>query len=443
MDTPAPPRHEAGAALATPPVTLLPLRQQADLTDAWLEERLAKVLPAVMAGAGIDLWIVSARESTEDPVMASLFPSTMLTARRRTILVFSVADSGAFEALAIARPGSPLDRHYRPVWGEGAGPPSETQGACLRRIVAERRPRAIGVDVSRDVALADGLTKSEHDALVEALGPELAARVVGAERLVVGWLERRIPAEIAMAEALNALAQAIIAEAFSARVVRAGVTAADDVVWWLRQRAHDLGAPAWFHPTVAIQRRGEDVGRPGATSAAIIEAGDLLHCDFGLQALGLATDTQHLAYVLRPGEHEPPAGLRTAMRVANDQQDLLAAAMIAGRTGNEVLADALARMSDAGITGRVYTHPIGFHGHGAGPVIGLYDQQAGVPVRGDFPLVDDTLFAFEMAAEVAVPEWDAQRVTMATEQTVSFRGGVVTYLGGRQTALHVIPSDAT
>jgi hypothetical protein len=95
-------------------------------------------------------------------------------------------------------------------------------------------------------------------------------------------------------------------------------------------------------------------------------------------------------------------------------------------------------MRQAGIGGRMYTHPIGYHGHGAGPMIGMYDQQDGVPGRGDYPLFDDTLHSFEMFAEVDVPEWDGQRVKLASEQIVAFTGGRVHFLGGRQTELHLI-----
>src|SRR5690606_25875758 len=120
----------------------------------------------------------------------------------------------------------------------------------------------------------------------------------------------------------------IIAEAFSSRVAHPGVTTAADLAWWMRQRVNDLGLSCWFHPTVSIQRRGQDLGDIGASPDLVIRPGDLLHCDFGLHYLGLATDTQQNAYVLRPGEQAAPAGARRALQVANRQQDLLAEQMV-------------------------------------------------------------------------------------------------------------------
>jgi len=446
-------RH-GGAGRATSPVAalaytrqhvsdwsekVLPVRQQAAVRDGWLRERLQTVLPEVMRREGIDLWIVVAREYNEDPVLMSLLPATMMSARRRTILVFHAPSEGPFEAMAIANAGIGLDGFYTPMWSKSrTAQASESQWACLQRVVAERNPQRIGVNVAEHFAFGDGLSKHEHDALMAALGDDLAARCVSAERVAIGWLERRTQAELDAVGGINLIAHGIIAEAFSSRVIHPGVTTALDVAWWLRQRTVELGLSCWFQPSVSIQRRGEQVSEMGQTPDVVIRPGDLLHCDFGLHYLGLATDTQQNAYVLRLGEEAPPEGLQLALSTANRQQDLLAACMVAGRSGNEVLADVLQRMAEAGIEGRMYTHPIGYHGHGAGPMIGLFDQQDGVPGRGDVPLHDDTLHSFEMYCQLDVPEWDGQRVTLASEQIVAFTGGAVHFLGGRQTELHLI-----
>ncbi|ADI14443.1 M24 family metallopeptidase [Truepera radiovictrix] len=418
---------------------LLPLARQAEVTNGWLRERLRAVLPEVMRRARVDLWLVVAREYNEDPVLPSLLPAPMMGARRRTMLVFHAPEGGAFEALAIANAGVGLDGFYTPMWDKTMlAEAAEDQWACLRRVVAERNPKRIGVNVSAEIAFADGLSKSEHDALMAALGPELAARCVSAEEVVVGWLSRRLEGEIEAADGINALAHGLIAEAFSPRVVHPGVTTAVEVAWWLRERARSLGLGCWFQPSVSIQRRGEHLGDLGSSPDAVIRRGDLLHCDFGLHYLGLATDTQQNAYVRRLGESGPPAGMVAALAKAKWQQELLAAEMVIGRSGNEVLRAARAAMARAGLEGRIYTHPIGYHGHGAGPMIGRYDNQEGLPGAGELRLQDATLFSFEMFVEHALPEWDGQRIKLATEQCVAFRGGEVHFLGGRQTAWHLI-----
>jgi Xaa-Pro aminopeptidase len=220
--------------------------------------------------------------------------------------------------------------------------------------------------------------------------------------------------------------------------VHVGVTSTLELAWWIRERIAALGLEAWFQPTVSLQRRGAKLGDIGLTPDEVIRPGDLLHCDVGIRYLGLATDTQQHAYALRLGESAPPAGLARALAIGNRLQDIVAGEFAAGLSGNEVLRRARQRAAAEGIVGRIYSHPIGYHGHGAGPLIGLYDNQESVPGRGDYPLHDDTLYALELYVESQVPEWEDQQVKIALEQTVAFTGGQVHYLAGRQTALHVI-----
>jgi co-chaperonin GroES (HSP10) len=219
------------------------------------------------------------------------------------------------------------------------------------------------VNTSRTFAFADGLSSGERDGMLQALGPAWAAKVVPAEALAVDLLAARQPEEEAAFRDLNRVAWEIITEAFSNRVITPGVTRTEDVVWWMRQRLADLGLSTWFQPSVEIQRQ---FGSPDLVGVnPVIRRGDVLHCDFGVTALGLNTDTQHMGYVLRDGETEVPAGLRQALANSNRLQDFSVAALRPGRTGNEVLAETLRQMKAAGIDGTVYSHPIGLHGHGA------------------------------------------------------------------------------
>jgi Xaa-Pro aminopeptidase len=421
----------------------LPLREQADVRDRWLTQRLLDLLPGLMDRAGIDLWLVIGREYNEDPVLATLLPATWLSARRRTILVLHRSDDGVTPA-AVSR--YPVGQ-FLPAWSadEAPGPPTEeSQWAAIRRIVQQADPRRIGIDVSESFALADGLSHTEHRLLTEALGP-YADRLVPAEELAVGWLETRLPEEIRALHALNRLVHEVIDEAYSPAVIRPGTTTALDVAWWLRQRFHDLGVEPWFQPTVMLQRAGvplveeRDTLLPAVPYDAVIEPGDLVHCDVGLASLGLRTDTQRNGYVLRDGETAAPDGLRAALRTGNRMQDLTTAALTVGRTGNEVLAAARAAAAAEGIDADVYSHPVGFHGHGAGPAIGQWDAQDGVRGAGDYPIHPDTAYALELAVRRRVPEWGGQCVRMALEQGIALTADGIEYLDDRQTELILIP----
>ena len=212
----------------------------------------------------------------------------------------------------------------------------------------------------------------------------------------------------------------------------------------MRQKMLDLGLRAWFQPTVDLQALGQSYETPGESHEAraerrrLILPGELLHCDVGFHYLGLATDQQQNAYVLRPGEEDAPQGLKDALADGNRLQDIHAEAMVAGRTGNEILRIARQKAQAGGLSARIYTHPIGYHGHGAGPTIGLWDRQEGVPGRGDYQLFDDTCYAIELNVTKSIPEWNGQVARMALEEDAAFTSGRLQWLSGRQNQLHLI-----
>jgi hypothetical protein len=415
---------------------ILPLRARAEVRNGWLGKRLDKVLPEIMAREGLDLWIVIAREYNEDPVIMTLLPEPAMTARRRTILVFGRNPDGTVDRLTLDRYGH--GEFYQATWD----PAQEEQLACLARVVRERDPRVIGLNVSETFAFGDGLTHSEYQRLAAALGDETMARVRTAERMALGWLERRTQAELMVYPGLVELGHALIAVAFSSRVVQTGITTTDDLVWWMRQKMLDLGLQAWFQPTVEIQAPGQGFDSPAAgakeAQRKLILPGDLLHCDVGFYYLGLATDQQQHAYVLRPGEPDAPEGLKVALAEGNRLQEILAKAMIVGQTGNQVLKAALAQARAEGLNPSIYTHPIGYHGHAAGPTIGLWDRQEGVPGQGDYELFDNTCYAIELNIRKAVPEWGGQEVRIALEEDAALADGRFRWLSGRQTRFHLI-----
>jgi Xaa-Pro aminopeptidase len=400
---------------------ILPLRKRARVTDGWLTERLGTVLPKIMKREGFDMWIVAAREYNEDPVFDSLVPATMLSARRLTMLVFVLRDDGSLETMNLARYGLGA---YRAAWD----PEREDQWQALMRIIGEYDPGTIGINVSETFAFGDGLSHGLYEQMWQAMPAEYRSRVRGAERLCLAWLETRTSQEMDAYGGIVEMAHGIIREAFSSRLVHPGITTCEDISWWIRQRIHDLGLEAWFHPGVSAQRRAAG----HIASDVPVAPGDLLWCDVGLVYLGLCTDTQQNAYILRPGETEAPAGLRAAMAAGNQVQDIHAASMKTGRTGNEILAAILEQTSKEGLDATVYTHPLGYHGHGAGTTIGLWDMQGGVPGRGDYELFDDTCHSMELNVKHLVPEWDGQKVQMAVEQDIMFTGGKsIFWLAGR------------
>ncbi len=421
--------------LAAPPA-VLPERARPDAVNAMLRDRLDNLLPGLMRETGIDMWVIINREYVEDPVYLTIVPDPTFAARRTTMLVFF--DRGpekGVERLTVSR--YPHSGFYDAAW-EGGN--LDAQWTRLAEIIRERNPKKIGVNVSRNWPFADGVTHALHERLMSVLDPALRQRVVSAENLVVRWLETRTARELETYPHIVALARSVVKEAFSSNVITPGVTTTDDVAWYIRQRYADLGLPIWFMPYVNAQRPGLKCEAATAFCGAdgVIQRGDVLHTDVGITYLRLNTDTQEMGYVLRLGEDDVPAGLKKALATGNRWQDLLTGAFATGRTGNEILALARTASENEKIMASIYTHPLGFFGHAAGPTIGMWDNQGPTPILGDWKLSPNTAYAIEGNVKVAVPEWDGQLVQIKLEQSAVFDGKRVHYLAGRQTEWHVV-----
>ena len=417
-------------APALPPI--LNARERAATENRILAARLDTIIPAIMREQGVDLWLMVAREYFEEPVVASMLDAENMHARRRTILIFHDPGNGKpIERLTVSRYG--LGGLFAPAWDPSKQP---DQWQAVADLIAARDPAKIAVNTSDLYQFADGMTLSQYEKFTGALPASLRSRIVSGETLAIRWLETRTPAEMEIYPSVLRTAHAIIAEAFSRAVITPGVTTAEQVQWWYRDRLLQLGLEPWFHPSVAIQRAGAKGMLEGAE---VIQPGDLLWTDFGINYLRLNTDTQHLAYVLKPGERDAPSGLRQGLANSNRVQDILRRQFAVGRSGNAALGLARAEAVAAGLDPSIYTHPIGLHGHGAGPSIGFWDNQNADP-RGSGVINANTAWSIELTTYAAVPEWGGQRVDFRSEENAFFDGKTVRFIDGRQTEITLIPS---
>ncbi|MGL6289613.1 MAG: M24 family metallopeptidase [Silanimonas sp.] len=414
---------------------VLPPRARIEPENRMLNQRIETLLPKLMAEAELDLWLVLNREYAEDPVYFTLVPQPSFAARRTTMLVFHRKPDGAVERLAVNR--YPLGAPYESAWSGGD---LDAQWKALGELIATKNPQRIGINVSREWPVADGLTAGLEKRLREVLPAGFEERLVPAETLVVRWLETRSPGELEVYPHIMGLARGVIAEAFSTRVITPGVTTTDDVRWYIRERFESMGLPIWFMPDVNLQRPGLacEADAPFCGESGVIRPGDVLHTDVGLCYLKLCTDTQEMAYVPKPGESDVPEGLVRALATGNRWQDLLTAQFVTGRTGNDILQRTRDAATKAGIESNTYTHPLGFFGHAPGPTIGMWDNPGLNPGTGDWPLHASTVYAIEGNISQRVPEWGHQRVQIKLEQGALFDGERVIYLAGRQTRWHVV-----
>ncbi|MGB3607367.1 MAG: M24 family metallopeptidase [Psychroserpens sp.] len=418
---------------------MLSVKEQAVVIDDILAERFNTVLPDLMDRANLDMWILISREYNEDPVLKTMLPATWLNARRRTIIVFYRDKANkTIEKLAVARYN--FGDNIISAWDKEKQP---DQWERLVEIIQERNPKQIGLNYSTHFNIADGLDKTDFDEFMQVLPKRYKSTVVSAEKLATSWIETRTKREMIIYNQLVDITHDIIAEAFSEKVITAGITTTADVEWWMRQKVIDLGLQTWFHPTVDVQRTQDDLkghlysfsDRP---EQEVILPGDLVHCDFGITYLRLNTDCQELAYVLKPNETKPPEFLVNALREGNRVQDIFTANFETGKTGNEILLKSLQEAKAEGLRPSIYTHPLGSYGHSSGPTIGMWDAQGGVEGAGDYPLYPNTVYAIELNTTVTVPEWKRDIRVMLEEAGFYGEDGF-RYVNGRQTTLLTIP----
>ncbi|MBE16481.1 MAG: Xaa-Pro aminopeptidase [Cytophagaceae bacterium] len=417
---------------------ILSERERATVVDDILADRFNNLLPSLLERADIDMWVFISREYNEDPVLKTMLPSTWLNARRRTILVFyRNPETDVFEKKAIARynVGANIDS----AWNKEEQP---DQWQALIELISRYNPDKIGVNYSKDYGIADGLVHTDYQEFLEVLPETYKQRLVSAQPLAVSWIETRTQKEMEYFRNLVQITHDIIADAFSRKVITPGVTTTDDVVWYLRQRVTDMGLETWFHPTVDIQRTDEKleshiVSFSNRPEGKVIQKGDLLHCDFGITYLRLNTDCQQHAYVLKDGEREPPQFLQTAFKAGNRIQDILTSNFKTGRTGNQILLASLKQGKDERYLPSIYTHPLGLYGHSAGPTIGMWDSQGGVPGTGDYPLYENTVYAIELNTTVHLDQWNKD-IRIMLEEAGYWGPDGFEYVNERQEKLIVI-----
>lgn len=418
-------------------------RQRAEWIDETLKDRLNNLLPMLMKDKGIDMWIVISREYNEDPIIKTMLPATWHAARRRTILVFyKPTNDTSFEKLAIARYN--VGETIKASWDMQQFP---NQWDQLIDIVKKRNPNKIALNYSNSFGHADGIDHTEYQEILNRLPDNYKKKVVSAEPLAVAWLETRTEREMWVYPQLISITHSIIEEGFSEKVITPGITTTDDVVWWFRDKFRQLGLDTWFHPSVDIQR-SDSLSFDHLRSFSdrpkdqVIIPGDLIHVDIGITYLRLNTDVQEHAYILKPGEKNAPMALLEAFKKGNRVQDILTSQFSKGKTGNQVLADALALCKKENLAGVIYTHPLGFHGHAAGPTIGMWDNQGRTEGSGDYPVNYRTAYSIELNCGSYIPEWK-KTIRIMLEEDGYYDEKGFRYINGRQEGMLLIPRVST
>jgi Xaa-Pro aminopeptidase len=370
------------------------------------------VLPEAMRENGIDMWIVMNREGNNDPLWADLGGGYT---GGTSYYVFSDPGEGRVERAALGVSGYLLKEGAAYDYFAGSGE--------LAEYVAERDPARIGINTSRAIGGADGLTHSGYQELVEVLGRNLAGRLVSAEKLVSDFRSRRVASEIVAFGEAGEFSRQIAERAFSNEIITPGVTTLEDVAWWMTEQQFENGLGTSFgFPSVYIT--GPD-GVEATSSDRIIQRGDLLMIDWGVGLMNFHTDMKRIAYVLREGETSAPAGIQNAFDRGMEARAVVRRTIRAGKTAEAIEEDVYRALVEAGFGKMagfnqpsdndlteivIGCHSVGNLGHGIGPSIAFFN-----PVRRTYQVKSGNLLSIELFAYTKAPEWGGAKVRIPLE----------------------------
>ncbi|MDQ3800216.1 MAG: M24 family metallopeptidase [Acidobacteriota bacterium] len=414
---------------------LLSQREQLRVREEWLKKRLDTLLLPMMRKHNVSMWIVTNEEFHADPVTEYIAPPIPYVGRRD---FFILADNGrTLDKIAIVRYTEEHLKNFYTV----LNPPGNKIGETLKQIVTGRNPKTIALNMGGGRGQSDGITRDAYRFLADALGKDYESRFVSGGKFITDYLDTRIPEELEHYRQAVLLTDILTRRAFSNEVVTPGKTTVGDVRWWLLQQVNNLGLTVWFQPDLRVQRQAKatETGAQQflevAAENVVLERGDLIHVDFGLNYMGLSTDWQKHAYILKKGERDAPQGLQEALKNTNRLQDALFAVARAGMTGQEVYEATMAEMKRQNIQAMIYSHPLGTHGHGLGAAI---DFRRNITAADAERLRLGSYTSIELNTSTKVPEWNNQIVTIMAEDDAFMTEKGYEFIRPRQTELYLI-----
>ena len=436
--SPVPTMSAVTTAAATS--ALLPWSQQIAIREGWLVKRHALLL-AMMRRHDVGMWIVVNEEFHDDPLSQFVAPPRPYTGNRDIFVFVDGGDQGLKKFAITGYTEENLARFFD-------APTTEPRpaGPTLRALYETWKPKTIAIGING----RRGQTRSlGHDAflfIADAVGPEGAAKFVSASDLIEEYLDTRLPDELEHYRAAVAVTEGIVKRALSPEVITSGRTTVGDVRRYLYDALWSAGVRTWFQPDLRVQRASGDIATSRgflavAPEATVIEAGDLVHIDFGISYMGFDTDWQKMAYVLKPGETAPPPGLRAALANTNTLQD---AVMLRharpGLTGGGVFRATMAEMKERGIEAMVYSHPIGTQGHGMGAGIDFRAANRSDTTALNSRLRLGSYISIELNTATVVPEWGGKKVFVMMEDDAYLTPEGFRFFRPRQEAFYLIPS---
>lgn len=415
---------------------LLSVREQQTVRESWLRKRLDTMLLPMMRQQKIEMWIVTNEEFHPDPVTEYIAPPLPYQGRR-DFFIFADRGGNKLDRIALVR----YPEEHLKYFFEVVNPPGRDIAATLRRLVEERNPKTIALNMGGTRGATNGLTHDSYKYLAETLGPELTSRFVSAAPLIVEYMDTRLPEELEHYRTAVAFTETLTRRAFSNEVITPGKTTVGDVRWWFLQQVSNAGLSVWFQPDLRVQRQNQDTGKTQqflsvAEESVVIQRGDVIHIDCGVNYMGLSTDWQKMGYILKEGEKDAPEGLKRALANTNRLQDSLLSHIKIGAKGFEVYDATMGDMKTQGIEAMIYSHSVGNQGHALGASIDFRRPTTGAAPEPAFR--EGSYTSIELNTSTPVAEWGGRKVTIMMEDDAYLTKDGMKWFRPRQTAFYLI-----
>ncbi len=420
---------------------LLPWAEQIRVRERWLTQRHALLLP-MMRRHGVGMWIVVNEEFHDDPVVQYIAPPRPYTGNR-DIFVFVDAGADGLRKFAITGYTEENLTRFFDAPSDEPRPPAQ----ALREIYQRFTPTTVALGIRGRRGQTRALGYDAYRFVAETLGPEAEATFMPAGELIEEYLDTRLPEEMPHYTAAVAVTEAIVKRALSNAVITPGRTTVGDVRFALYDMLWGAGVRTWFQPDLRVQRAGTDIATSRgflavAPEKTVLLPGDVVHIDFGITYMGFDTDWQKMAYLLKSGETDAPAGLKRAMANSNTLQDALTQRHARpGLTGGAVFNATMAEMRERQIEAMIYSHPIGAQGHGLGSSIDFRS-----PLRSDTLSLNARLrlgsyISVELNTATPIPEWDDKKLFVMFEDDAHLTETGYRFFRPRQEQFYLIKPE--
>lgn len=347
-----------------------------ELINLIRQEKFRVILPQAMRDNNIDMWIQMVRE--ENPLSFELSSNS-------GIFIFTDRGGDRIERAVLGGRG---DRELYDIFG------SEND---LTQFVAERDPKQIAVNYSKEHSRFNTISHTDYTKLVKALGDKYAKRIVPADYLIVDFLAGRVTSEIALFGQLSMISAEIIEKEFDKIVP--GIT-----------KLSDLNGNVFVRDPDGNERNNDDY---------VIQRGDLIGLLHSASVMNFSEHNGGIAYVLREGETELPPEVKKIWEHALTTRGIFRKNIKAGLTGGETLEILIRKLEEAGyvyIDRDIYDRnadpekaQVHIDFHAMGRVVSYEDAPRISPLGPDWirdlkiPLYHT--FALEYMIHMPVPKW--------------------------------------